>query len=73
MEPRPFYKNEFIKFDDDNDPSEYGKALRMFDAWKEEHGDKATAGCLKRALTAAGFHYIAEGLGKRSSSSAGGA
>jgi hypothetical protein len=29
MKPRPFYKNEMIKFKDDADDSDYGKALRL--------------------------------------------
>ena len=36
MEPRPFYRNELIKFEDDTDNSEFDKALRMLQKWQHE-------------------------------------
>lgn len=70
LEPRPFYKNELIKFEDGPDHSEHRKALRMLEAWKEEHKDKATADCLKQALTEAGFQGVAIKQGKEPISAA---
>ena len=55
MEPRPFYRNELIKFEDDTDYSESGKALRMLQEWQREHKDQATTSNLKRALASANF------------------
>ena len=58
MEPRPFYKNELIKFEDDIDNSDFGKALRMLQEWQREHKDQATALNLKRSLAAANFTHL---------------
>ena len=52
MKPRPFYRNEFIKFEDYTDNSEFRKALRMLQEWQHEHKDQATASNLKRSLAA---------------------
>ena len=59
MEPRPFYRNELIKFEGDiNDNSESGKALRMLQEWQCEHKNQATTSNLKRSLAAVGLTHV---------------
>ena len=59
MVPRPFYRNELIKFEGDiNDNSESGKALRMLQEWKHEHKDQSTTSNLKRSLAAANLTHL---------------
>ena len=55
MVPRPFYRNELIRFEDDADKSEFGNALRMLQEWRHEHKDQATISNLKRSLAASNF------------------
>ena len=58
MKPRPFYRNEIIKFEDETDNSEFGKTLRMLQEWQREHGDQATTSNLNRSLAAADVTYV---------------
>ena len=58
MEPRPFYRNELMKFEDDSDNTNFGKALRMLQEWQREHKDQATTLNLKRSLAAANFKHL---------------
>ena len=59
MEPRPFYRNELIKFEGDiNDNSESGKALRMLQEWQREHKNQATTSNLRRSLAAANLTHL---------------
>ena len=62
MEPIPFYRNELIKFEDDTDNSESGKALRMLEEWRHECKHRATKSNLKRSLAAANLTHIVSKL-----------
>lgn len=66
LEPRPFYRREWVRFEDGTDQSEEKPALRMLQAWKEEHKKQATAGRLQQALTDAGLQVVADRIGKPS-------
>ena len=60
MVPRPFYRNELIRFEEDTDESEIGNALRMLQEWQHEHKDQATISNLKRSLAASNFTHVIE-------------
>ena len=62
LKPRPFYRNELIKFDDNTDNSKLGQALRMLQEWKLEHKDQATTSNLKMSLDVAKFQNVAQKL-----------
>ena len=71
MEPRPFYRNELMKFEDDADNSDSGKALRMLKEWQHEHNNQATTSNLKKSLAAAKFADLVEKIECASSSKTG--
>ena len=62
MVPRPFYRNELNRFEDDTDKSEFGNALRMLQEWLHENRDQATISNLKISLAAANLTHIVSKL-----------
>ena len=67
MKPRPFYRNELMKFENETDNSDFGKAFRMLQEWRHEHRDQATVANLRRSLAASKLTHVIKKLDHASS------